>query len=209
MPSIAWHRMEARNGIYIGKPNMRRKKLDLFRPISVKSDGRRIQSRNWSVRFQHQGKRTCRSLGTPDYRLAQQRAKALIASVRQGGWAKAAALPTSHGTLPIADFIQRYHRSAVARGLRPRSINNAEIAFRRLAREIGARRLGDLSQSLLQSWVESCGLTPVTLRSVLKNAACPFSKASLQSLGLSDLPNPFANTSEVQFPVASPYNTPT
>ncbi len=138
--------MEAHNGIDNGKPKIRRKKFDLFRPVSVKADGRRLESPNWCVRFQHQGKRTCRSLGTADYRQAQQRAKALMTSVRQEGWANAAAMPTSHGTITIADLIERYHSAAVSRGLRPRSIDCAQTALRRVAREIGARRLADVTQ---------------------------------------------------------------
>jgi integrase len=45
---------------------------------------------------------------------------------------------------------------------------------------------------VLQTWIEHCGLKPITLRSVLKNAACVFSRMSLQSLGLSEVQNPFA-----------------
>src|ERR1700694_5453164 len=114
--------MAAGNGINIGKTIRRRKKFDLFRPTSVKPDGLRIQSPNWSVRFQHQGKRTCRSLSTADYRLALQRASQLVASVRQHGWADANGLPSSHGSPSIDDLLERYHGRAVSRGLRPRSI---------------------------------------------------------------------------------------
>jgi hypothetical protein len=81
--------MNANNGIECGNTILRRKKFDLFRPVSVKADGRRIESANWCVRFQYKGKRTCRSLGTADYRLATQRAKQLVTSVRQHGWAGA------------------------------------------------------------------------------------------------------------------------
>src|SRR5512136_1475293 len=114
--------MNANNGIESGNTIPRRKKFDLFRPVSAKPDGRRIQSANWCVRFQHKGKRTCRSLGTADYRLATQRAKQLVASVRQHGWACALSLPTSQGSLPIPALLEQYHRTAVSGGLRPRSI---------------------------------------------------------------------------------------
>jgi len=185
--------MEAQNGIDSGKPHPRKKKFDLFRPVSVKRDGRRIESPNWCVRFQHRGKRTCRSLSTADFRLATQRAKQLVASVRQQGWARAVVLPTSHGSVSISDFLERYHRSAVSRGLRPRSISGSELSLRRVAREVQARRLSDLTPVALQQWVEGCGLKARTLRSVLKLAACPFSKPSLQALGMGEVQNPFAN----------------
>ncbi len=183
--------MEAQNGIDNGKPSTRRKKFDLFRPVSVKPDGRRLQSPNWCVRFQHQGKRTCRSLGTADYRQAQQRAKALMTSVRQAGWASATVMPTSHGTISIEDLIERYHRAAVSRGLRPRSIAHAKKDLRRVARETGARRLAGLTPTALQSWIQDCGLKPITLRAVLKNAGSVFARMTLQSMGMTDLQNPF------------------
>ena len=183
--------MGPQNGIDSGKPFSRKKKFDLFRPISVKRDGRRIESPNWCVRFQHQGKRTCRSLSTADYRLAVQRARQLVASVRQQGWARATVLPTSHGSLSLPDFLERYHRSAVSRGLRPRSISAIEKSLRRIAGEVQARRLADLTPPALQRWVEDCGLKPATLRGTLKQAACPFSKPSLRAMGLTEVQNPF------------------
>ncbi len=115
--------MEANNGTYIGQPNISKRKSVFFRPVSVKKDGRRVQSANWCVRFPHKGKRTCRSLGTAEYRLANQRAKQLVAAVRHKGWASALELPTSHGSLLLEEFLERFQRSAVSRGLRPRSIN--------------------------------------------------------------------------------------
>jgi len=161
--------MDARDGIRSGKPTAAKRKFDLFRPVSVKADGRNSQSPNWCVRFQHQRKRTCRSLGTGDYRLALQRARQLVASVRKDGWAGAGVLPTSHGRLSISELVAQYHRSGVARGLRPRAIAHAEKDLRRIAREIGVGRLADLSRAALQTWVQNCGLKPITLRSVLKN----------------------------------------
>ena len=125
--------MTALSGIDSGKSRSHKKTFDLFRPISVKSDGRRVESANWCVRFQHQGKRTCRSLRTRDYRLATQRAKLLVASVRQRGWDNIAGSPTSHGSLSISDFLQRYQRSATSRGLRPISIRQVDGGLRRLA----------------------------------------------------------------------------
>jgi integrase len=184
--------MDAHNGIDNGKLKARKRKLDLFRPVSVKSDGRRLESANWCVRFQHKGKRTCRSLGTADYRLALQRARCLVKAVRADGWASATVLPTSHGSLTISDFLERYHRSAVSRGLRPRSIAAIEKEFRRISAQVGARRLADLTPVALQQWVENCGLKPVTLKALLKNAACPFSRPSLQAMGMAEVENPFA-----------------
>jgi hypothetical protein len=183
--------MEAKNGIDNGKPIIRRKRFDLFRPVSVKPDGRRVQSANWCVRFQHQRKRTCRTLGTADYRLAMQRAKKLVTSVRQHGWANATVLPTSHGSITLSDLLEQYHRSAVSRGLRPRSILDAEMDLRRVAREIGARRLGALTPNALQRWIQECRLKPIRLRAVLKSAGSVFSRLSLQAMGMSDLQNPF------------------
>jgi integrase len=185
--------MEAENGIDSGKPLSRKKKFDLFRPVSVKRDGRRLESPNWCVRFQHQGKRTCRTLSTADYRLAHQRARQLVGSVRADGWTRATVLPTSHGSLSISDFLNRYHRSAVSRGLRARSIPAIEKSLRRIAREAQARRLADLTPKVLQEWVENCGLKPATLRGTLKQAACPFSKPSLRAMGMTEVQNPFAN----------------
>jgi integrase len=183
--------MEAYNGIDNGKPNLRKKHFDLFRPVSVKPDGNRIQSANWCVRFQHQGKRTCRSLGTADYRLANQRAKQLVVTVRQKGWANVTILPTSHGTLPIDDLLERYQSAAVSRGLRPRSIEHATGDLRRIARETSTHRLGELTPDRLQDWIRECGLKPITLRAVLKNAASVFARANLQSMGLAEVQNPF------------------
>ena len=199
--------MDAQNGIDYGKANSRRRRFDLFRPISVKPDGRRIQSPNWCVRFQHKGKRTCRTLGTADYRKAQQLAKALVGSVRQGGWTQATILPTSHGTIMIDDLLERYHRSAVARGLRPRSIGQIESRFRRIAKQVGARCLGDLTPPVLQEWVERCGLRSVTLKTVLKNAACVFSTPSLQSMCLTEIQNPFAKVVKPKLD-QEPFNAP-
>ena len=183
--------MDARSGINSGKTIPRKRKYDLFRPISVKSQGQRLQSPNWSVRFQHQGRRTCRSLKTPDYRLALQRARQLVASVRQHGWASPETLVGSPVGLFVAELLERYHQSAVSRGLRPRSIAHAGKDLRRVAREIGARRIAHLTQASLQGWIQECGLKPITLRAVLKNAGSVFSKESLQSMGMVDLENPF------------------
>jgi len=184
--------VEANNGIDNVKTSFRKKLFDLFRPVSVKSDGRRIQSANWCVRFQHQGKRTCRSLGTADYRLAAQRAKQLVAAVRQNGWQRATVLPTSQGSLSIPALLEQYHRSAISRSLRPRSIAEVERDLRRVARETGARRLADLTPTVLQDWIRNSRLKPITLRSILKAAACVFSRLSLQSMGLEGVQNPFA-----------------
>lgn len=191
MVAIFWHTMDAENGIDSAKINKR--KFDLFRPVSVRSDGRRIESPNWCVRFQHRGKRTCRTLGTADYRLAAQRAKQLIKKVRQEGWSGAIVLPSSHGSLTIDNFLERYHRHAVSRGLRPRSIKEFKRSLCSIAQAIDARRLADLTPQALQQWVEESDLKPVTLRSVLKNAGSPFSKPSLQGMGMADLKNPFAD----------------
>src|SRR5512137_2836312 len=136
--------MNVNSGIDSGNTIPRKRTFDLFRPVSVKSDDRRIQSANWCVRFQHKGKRTCRSLGAADYRLATQRAKQLVASVRQHGWAGAVALPTSQDSLSIAALLEEYHRSAASRGLRPRSISHARKDLSRVARETRSRRVGEL-----------------------------------------------------------------
>jgi len=184
--------MEARNGIANGKLKPRRAKFDLFRPVSVKSDGRRLISANWCVRFQHKGKRTCRSLGTADYRLAEQRARQLVNSVRQRGWSGAVALPTTRESVTIESLLEQYQRHAVSRGLRLRSIISAKGALQRVAREVGARRVADLTPAALQNWIRDCGLKPLRLRSVIKDAGCVFSAPSLQAMGLADLPNPFA-----------------
>jgi integrase len=50
----------------------------------------------------------------------------------------------------------------------------------------------DLTPAVLQGWIQDCGLKPITLRSVLKNAGSVFAKTSLQAMGLSALQNPFA-----------------
>jgi integrase len=92
----------------------------------------------------------------------------------------------------INDLLEQYHRSAVSRGLRPRSIACAEKDLRRLARETGARRLADLNPAALQTWVQECHLKPVTLGTVLRNAACVFSRMALQSMGMTEVQNPFA-----------------
>ena len=184
--------MDAINGIDIVKTNTRKRTFDLFRPVSVKPDGRRIQSANWCVRFQHHGKRTCRSLGTADYRLATQLAKQLVASVRQHGWTGATLLPTNQARVAITTLLEQFHRSAVSRGLRPRSIAHAEGDLRRVAREIGACRLNDLTPAALQSWIRDSRLKPITLRSLLKNAGSVFARSSLQAMGMADLENPFA-----------------
>ncbi|MCL4176366.1 MAG: tyrosine-type recombinase/integrase [Verrucomicrobia bacterium] len=199
--------MDEESGIDNGKPNLAKRKFDLFRPVSVKTDGRRIQSANWCVRFQHKGKRTCRSLGTADYRLATQRAKQLVGSVRQQGWASALELPSSHGSLSIPAFLENYRQSAISRGLRPLSIAHAQSEFRRLAREIGARRLVDFTPEAIQSWIRESSLKPVTLQSVLKNAASVFSLSSLQSMGMPELLNPFAKLAKPKIdhePFAAP-----
>lgn len=185
--------MEADSGIDNGKPNLAKRKFDLFRPVSVKTDGRRIQSANWCVRFQHKGKRTCRSLGTADYRLATQRAKQLVGTVRQQGWAGAPDLPTSHGSLSITALLEHYRRSAISRGLRPPSIAHAQMDLRRLAREIGAKHLADFAPDTLQIWIRESRLKPITLRAILKNAASVFAKTSLQSMQMTDVQNPFAH----------------
>ena len=183
--------MDATNGIDNGKPKAARRKFDLFRPVSVKPDGHRIQSPNWCVRFQYKGKRTCRSLGTADYRLAAQSAKQLVASVRQAGWSGATMLPTSHGSLSISDLLEQYHGSAVSRGLRPRSIGHAQKDLRRIAREIGARRLADLTPDALQNWIRESRLKPITLRAILKNAGSVLAKPSLQAMAMTNQQNPF------------------
>ena len=184
--------MNVNNGIETGNTIPRPKRFDLFRPVSVKPDGQRIPSANWCVRFQHKGKRTCRSLGTADYRLATQRAKMLVSSVRQHGWGGAPSLPTSQGSLSIDALLEQYHPSAVSRGHRPRSIAHAEKDLRRVAREIGARRVGDLTPTALQNWIRESRLKPITLRSILRNAGAVFAKMSLQAMGISDVQNPFA-----------------
>ena len=61
-----------------------------------------------------------------------------------------------------------------------------------MARETGARRVGDLTPAALQGWIQECGLKPITLRSILKNAGSIFGRMSLQAMGISDLQNPFA-----------------
>jgi len=114
-----------------------------------------------------------------------------VASIRQHGWSGAVLLPTSHGTVTIQEFLERYQHSAVSRGLRPRSIADISKCLRRVAREIEARRLADLTPAALQGWIGECGLKPVRLQSVVKNAACAFSKPSLQALGMGEVQNPF------------------
>jgi integrase len=93
----------------------------------------------------------------------------------------------------LDDFLERYHRSAVSRGLRRRSIRGAKEDFRRIARDLGVKRLVELTPQAMQQWVERCELKAVTLRSRLKNAGSVFAKPSLHSLGMVDVPNPFAN----------------
>ncbi len=47
--------------------------------------------------------------------------------------------------MAIPDLLDRYHQGAVSRGLRPRSIAHAEKDLRRVARDLGARCLGDVT----------------------------------------------------------------
>ncbi|MGC8989320.1 MAG: hypothetical protein ACP5MD_04285 [Verrucomicrobiia bacterium] len=183
--------MEAANGINYGKPNLRKRGFDLFRSVAVKPDGRRVQSPNWSVRFQHQGKRTCRSLHTADYRLALQRAKQLVSSVRQHGWEGSSIVPAQHATMTVEELLDRFQKAAVARGLRPKSIRWIVSSLRRIARDCGVRRVGDLTPARIQHRVSECKLKPVSLNSALRTAAVVFSRQSLQSMALVGVKNPF------------------
>ncbi len=45
---------------------------------------------------------------------------------------------------------------------------------------------------MLQTWIRDCRLKPISLRSVLKNAASVFSGMSLQAMGMAEVQNPFA-----------------
>ncbi|NLH74919.1 MAG: hypothetical protein GX456_17860 [Verrucomicrobia bacterium] len=183
--------MEAANGINSGKPHLRKRGFRLFRPIAVKPDGRRVQSPNWSVRFQHQGKRTCRSLHTADYRLALQRAKQLVSSVRQHGWEGNSIVPAQHAAMTIEELLDRFQKAAVARGLRPKSIKWIVSSLRRIARDCGVQRVCDLTPARIQQWVSECKLKPVSLNSALRTASVVFSRQSLQSMGLVGVKNPF------------------
>jgi len=132
----------------------------------------------------------------------------LVASVRQQGWTGATILPTSHGSLSVSDFLEQYRRTAVSRGLRPRSITSAARAFRRICRELAVRRLAELTPASLQQWIEGCGLTPVTLRSALKNAASLFAKDNLRALSMDPAANPFAQLAKPKVD-QEPFQAPT
>lgn len=54
-----------------------------------------------------------------------------------------------------------------------------EKNLRHAAWETGARRLADLTPAVLQDWIRNSRLKPITLRSMLKGAACVFSRFSL------------------------------
>jgi len=183
--------MDVSSGINSGKLKPRKRGFDLFRPVSVKPDGTRIQSPNWCVRFQHQGKRTCRSLHTADYRLARQRARQLVSSVRQYGWAGNSIVPAQHSAMTVEELLEKFRTTAVARGLRPKSIRWIVCSLRRIARESGAQRVADLTPERLQGWIAECKLKPVSLNSVLRTAAVVFSRRSLQAMGLVGVRNPF------------------
>lgn len=186
--------MEATSGIDNGKTEKRGKRFDLFKPVSVRPDGTRIESSNYAVRFQFQGKRTCRSLGTPDYRLAQQRASELIKQIRGGGWRAATGVRGDPTSMSIEDFMAKFRESAEARKLRPRSISEIIKTFARLGRNLGAIRINQITPAKIQTWIEGAvrgGMKPVSVRTMIKTSACPFSKASLQAMGMPDLINPF------------------
>ncbi len=189
--------MEATNGIdkgNNGKTTGKKRHFDLFKPVSVRPNGERIESGNWCLRFQHRGKRTCRSLGTADYRLAQQRAKEMVRTVKTNGWESATGIRGDATGIKIEDFLTRFKETATTRKLRPQSIVAIDVVLRRIAKEVGANQLRQLTRDKIQVWIEAAtrqGLKPVTIRGMMKIAACPFSKGSLMAMAMQDIPNPF------------------
>jgi integrase len=185
--------MDAINGIDNGKTSKGKAAFDLFKPVSVR-DGKRIESSKWAVRFQHQGKRTCRSTGTADFRLAQQRAKALVTQVRSFGWSSVTRIRGDQSSILIEDLITKFKLSAAGRGVRPRSTSWESYALSSLAREIGAKRVADITSEKVQLFISGAiadGGNPESIKGLVKSAKIVFSKASLQSMDLSGLANPF------------------
>ena len=194
--------MDAKNGIDNGKTRKGKAAFDLFKPVSVRPDGQRIESANWCVRFQHQGKRTCRSLGTADYRLAQQHAKALVNQVRGHGWEAVTKIRGERDSILIEDLISLFEEKAPGRGIRPRTVDAYVKAMREIAGAIGAKRVADLKPERVQAYVDEMtadGLAVPTIRSRIPNAGGIFAKKTLAVMGLTDLVNPF---SKVIFPKA-------
>ena len=187
--------MEAVNGIDNGNNRRRTKKFDLFRPISVRPNGDRIESANWCVRFQHHGKRTCRSLGTPDYRVAQQRAKELVKTVKARGWESATKIHGDPASLSIADLLAKYEAAAVGRGLKHWAVVTPMRCFALIARKTGATRLAQVTPERIQQWINTAiadgKIKPTTVASKLKNGAAIFAKASLAAMNLNGVRNPF------------------
>jgi len=123
--------------------------------------------------------------------VALQRARQLVSSVRQYGWAGNSIVPAQHSVMTVEELLEKFQTTAVARGLRPKSIRWIVCSLRRLARESGAQRVADLTPERLQSWIAECKLKPVSLNSVLRTAAVVFSRRSLQAMGLVGVRNPF------------------
>jgi integrase len=202
--------MEATYGIDSGNTKATKKQFDLFKPVSVRKDGQRIESSNWAVRFQHQGKRTCRSLGTADYRLAQQKAKALVAEVRGSGWVGVVKIRGDQDSMLIEDLQSKFRLSAAGRGVRPRSIDWECRAFGALARDIGARRVSDITADKVQLFISqamAAGKNPASIKGRVKTAKILFSKANLQAMGLAELKNPFIGVSLPRVD-SEPFNAP-
>jgi integrase len=182
--------MDVKNGIDNGKTGKRQ--FDLFKPVSVRPGGERIESANWAVRFQFEGKRTCRSLGTPDFRLAQQRAKALVQKVRGHGWQAVTKLRGDQDSILIEDLITRFKASAPGRGLRPKSIEDFVSALKQVAAGVNAKRVADLKPERVQTFLADMDTRPATVVSLIRNARAVFAPKSLRAMDLAGLPNPLA-----------------
>jgi hypothetical protein len=173
--------------------------MNIYRPTYTRN-GETARSKNWVLKFQHEGKTIVKTLGTPNKAAAEARARKIISETKSKGWeVLRPTLPKSRKA-SLEEVVEAYriHAAEVERkggrvGLAPSTIALNIQRLRKIARECEVETVEDLAGAL-PAWKKRRGESAETKAMGLRSAASVFTSKALlfyskQGLAVSD---PFA-----------------
>jgi integrase len=121
--------------------------VHIYKPKYPGRDGKYREAKNWAVSFRQKGKRVYKSLGTPNKRAAEVRARKLFERIEEKGWEEIKPkLPGARRlALSVLEGLYREYGENRRRPLRHRTIRDNFARLMRIARVLRATTVEELN----------------------------------------------------------------
>ncbi len=153
--------------------------MRIFKPRFKGRDGTYREATNYAMEFEAGGKRTVKSLQTPNRATAEARAKLLMAQTRDRGWEILKPRLPGARLMKIEDLcaLYRLYATTKERPLSPFTIGKNICTFRRLAREMETDSV-EAMVGKVKEWRAAAMTTksPISIATDLRSAACVFTE---------------------------------